>query len=80
MIDDYSNILKDLINEGFSLTKKSIEGYDCDCEKIISFAVPHCDKLQLYVAIDIKARMVYFCCKYLMEKRLVAMQKLFQKI
>ena len=64
MIDNYSNILKDLINEGFSLTKKSIEGYDCDCEKIISFAVPHCDKLQLYVAIDIKARMVYFCCKY----------------
>lgn len=59
-----STILKDLIDEGFNKTSKSIDGYVCDCEKIISFAVPHRDNLQLYVAIDIKSRMVYFCCKY----------------
>ena len=65
MIDNYSTILKDLIDEGFNLTMKSIEGYDCDCERIIPFSVPHCDKLQLYVTINIDKRKVYFYCRYL---------------
>ena len=64
MIDNYSNTLKELVNKGFNIVNKSIDGYVCDCEKIILFVVPHCDELQLYVAIDIKAKMVYFCCKY----------------
>lgn len=60
MIYNYSTILKDLIDEGFNITKKSIEGYDCDCEKILSFTVPHCNKLQLYVAVNIDERKIYF--------------------
>lgn len=64
MIDNYSNILNELVNKGFNIVSESIDGYTWDCEKLISFVVPHCDKLQLYVAINIKSRMVYFCCKH----------------
>lgn len=64
MIDNYSNILNELINKGFNIVNKSIDGYNCDCEKMIPFTVPHCNNLQLYVAIDIKSRIVYFCCKH----------------
>ena len=64
MIDNYSNILNELINKGFNIVNKSIDDYTCDCEKMIQFAVPHCDNLQLYVAINIKSRIVYFCCKH----------------
>ena len=64
MIDTYSNILNELVNKGFNIVNKSIDGYNCDCEKMIPFVVPHCDNLQLYVAINIKSRIVYFCCKH----------------
>lgn len=64
MIDNYSNVLEELINKNFNIVNKSIDGHTCDCEKVIPFVVPHCDKLQLYVAVDIKSRIVYFCCKY----------------
>lgn len=63
-MEDYSFILKELVEEGFHIDKKSVEGYECDCEKVIPFAVPHCDRLQLWVAVNINARKVYFYCEY----------------
>ena len=63
MIDNYSNILKELVNKGFNIVSESIDGYTCDYGKMIPFVVPHCDNLQLYVAINIKSKIVYFYCK-----------------
>ena len=40
MIDNYSNILNELVNKGFNIVNKSIDSHTCDCEKMIPFAVP----------------------------------------
>jgi hypothetical protein len=63
-MENYSQILKELTEEGFYQEKKSTEGYECDCEKAISFTVPDCDRLQLFVAVNINAKKVYFYCRY----------------
>lgn len=63
-MENYSQILKELTEEGFYQEKKSAEGYECDYEKAISFSVPDCDRLQLFVAVNINAKKVYFYCRY----------------
>lgn len=63
-MENYSQILKELTEEGFYPEKKSAEGYECDYEKAISFNVPDCDRLQLFVAVNINAKKVYFYCRY----------------
>lgn len=61
---DFPNIVKELILQGFYPEKRSAEGYECDYEKAISFNVPDCDRLQLFVAVNINAKKVYFYCRY----------------
>lgn len=63
-MENYSQILKELTEEGFYPEKKSAEGYECDCEKVIPFALPHHGRLQLFVAVNINAKKVYFYCRY----------------
>ena len=63
-MENYSQILKELTEEGFYQEKKSTEGYECDCEKAIPFTLPDCDRLQLFVAVNINAKKVYFYCRY----------------
>lgn len=63
-MENYSQILKELTEEGFNTTKKSIEGYECDCEKVIPFTLSDYGRLQLFVAVNINAKKVYFYYKY----------------
>lgn len=59
-MDNYSCILKWLIEDGFYPEKISPEGYDCDYEKVI----PHDDIYSLWVNVSLRDRNVYFYDEY----------------